>query len=91
MILALKIAIITSIGPGVLGQYIGAISDEELKPVVANLIKRFCINTDNPEEYFRFTNFLQEIQDAHDNFTVGLTETKFNLDEFISIISVLKY
>jgi len=83
------IGIITSLSPSKLGQYIGAISDEELKPMVAHLIKKFDIRVDSHEEYIRFVTFLQDIQDAHDNFTVGISKTNFTLEEFIANISVL--
>lgn len=84
------IGILTTYKPGELSRFIGAISDEELKPMVAHLGRKFDIRIDTGNEYVRFVSFLQNIQDCHDNFTVGITETKFTIKEFVSDIETIR-
>jgi len=84
------IGILTSYKPSMLMRFIGAISDEELKPMVAHLARKFDINTNTGNEYVRFVSFLQNIQDCHDNFTVGISETKFTIKEFVSDIETVR-
>ena len=83
------LGIISNVSPGYLYNCQGAISDESMKPLVAHLFNKFDIDVSTENEYIRFVNFLQNIQDVHDNFTTGINESKFNLTEFVSQVKNL--
>lgn len=69
-----SIAIVCSIPDKYLDKHYGLISGEYQKPIVKHLIKKFMIDVSRDCERFKFIDFLQHLQDAHD---IALEESEF--------------
>lgn len=93
-----SIAILASgLGHKYLRQFYGLISEEHQRPLVRHIIYNWSVDVSFEHEYARFVDFLQALQDAHDDsfdhynegYTDGHRMTKF-LEKCIQIRTEFK-